>query len=311
LRLSPGSPCIDAGLGDDFVTVPEFDILGNARVDDLSVTDAGTGTPTYVDMGAYESGGVPAFAVTSPNGGESLAHDTSQAITWTAPATVANIAIELSRDGNWTDDDGSDVEMIVASTDATAGSYAWTPGLPASATCLVRITDVANATTVDVSDAVFEITDAVAPTCAILYPVDGEIDVNLIPGITVEFDEPIDGTTLVVDAGFVLSSATVTSVPGTITWSDGDTTLTFVPSQALEDDRVYTVTIAATVEDVSGNPLGADVTCTFTTRVSTGGLIGEGGGCAPGGGTHVALWLVLFAAAMCRRRASSMDGAAG
>jgi len=54
LRALPGSPCIDAGLGDGGVTVPVTDMVGNPRLDDPGVLDTGAGSPTYVDMGAYE-----------------------------------------------------------------------------------------------------------------------------------------------------------------------------------------------------------------------------------------------------------------
>ncbi len=54
-RLSPGSPCIDAG---DNTAVPvdiTTDLDGNPRfVDDPGTTDTGSGTPPIVDMGAYE-----------------------------------------------------------------------------------------------------------------------------------------------------------------------------------------------------------------------------------------------------------------
>lgn len=68
LRLSPGSPCIDAadnaavppdaldldGDGDTDEPIP-FDLDGNPRfVDDPGTTDTGNGTAPIVDMGAYE-----------------------------------------------------------------------------------------------------------------------------------------------------------------------------------------------------------------------------------------------------------------
>ena len=55
LRLSPGSPCIDAA---DNTVVPAgitTDLDGNPRfVDDPDTTDTGNGDPPIVDMGAYE-----------------------------------------------------------------------------------------------------------------------------------------------------------------------------------------------------------------------------------------------------------------
>jgi hypothetical protein len=50
-ELGAGSPCIDAGDGD---AAPTNDYLGQARVDDPTVTNTGTGTPAYTDIGAYE-----------------------------------------------------------------------------------------------------------------------------------------------------------------------------------------------------------------------------------------------------------------
>jgi len=49
--LQATSPCIDAGDGD---AAPSTDYLGAARVDVPTVTNTGTGTPAYTDIGAYE-----------------------------------------------------------------------------------------------------------------------------------------------------------------------------------------------------------------------------------------------------------------
>jgi hypothetical protein len=59
LRLGPSSEAIDAGmdpLGDPKVAE---DLLGIPWTKDLDTADTGDGTPTYVDIGAYEY--VPAF----------------------------------------------------------------------------------------------------------------------------------------------------------------------------------------------------------------------------------------------------------
>ena len=57
LRLSFGSPCIDAGDNDAVPNGVTTDLDGNPRFqDDPDVKDTGNGTPPIVDMGAYESG---------------------------------------------------------------------------------------------------------------------------------------------------------------------------------------------------------------------------------------------------------------
>jgi len=48
--LQPGSPCIDAA---DGTVAPEFDFLGNARVDDPGSPNTGLGPP-WADIGAFE-----------------------------------------------------------------------------------------------------------------------------------------------------------------------------------------------------------------------------------------------------------------
>lgn len=57
LRLSAGSPCIDAGTSFDTSAV---DLDGNVRtVDDPDMPDIGIGPVAFVDMGAYEFGSAP------------------------------------------------------------------------------------------------------------------------------------------------------------------------------------------------------------------------------------------------------------
>jgi len=55
LRLSPGSPCLDAGDNAEVPTGVTTDLAGNPRfADDPSVADTGSGTAPIVDLGAYE-----------------------------------------------------------------------------------------------------------------------------------------------------------------------------------------------------------------------------------------------------------------
>lgn len=95
-------------------------------------------------------GDAPVLTLTAPNGGESWAAGSVRDITWTSSG-VANVRLEYSLNGStWT--------PLVASTAAAAGSYAWT--VPASATTAarVRVSDAANASVSNASDAPFTIT---------------------------------------------------------------------------------------------------------------------------------------------------------
>lgn len=51
LALTTASPCVDAANGG---VAPALDVLGRPRFDAPLVTDLGTGTPSWTDMGAYE-----------------------------------------------------------------------------------------------------------------------------------------------------------------------------------------------------------------------------------------------------------------
>jgi len=125
------------------------------------------GKATAVTSAAFTLAAAPVLAITSPVGGESWTVATSQNITWTN-TNVANVKLEYSTDSgtNWT--------TIIASTAASAGTYAWTvPNTPAT-TCVVRVSDVSGTATAVTSTAVFTIKAAVVPTLVITAPVGSE-----------------------------------------------------------------------------------------------------------------------------------------
>ncbi|WP_224368828.1 lamin tail domain-containing protein [Hyalangium versicolor] len=90
------------------------------------------------------------ITVTSPNGGESYAGGSSQAITWTA-SSVTNVKVEYTLNGStWT--------VLTSSTSASTGSYTWTVPSSATTTAKVRVTDASNSAVTDSSNANFTIT---------------------------------------------------------------------------------------------------------------------------------------------------------
>ena len=127
----------------------------------IRVSDASDGWPYDVSDVAFT---IPGLEVTSPNGGETWDIGWPQTVTW-ASGGVANVRIELSRDGgtNWAE--------IVASTNATTGSYTSDATGPASTNCLVRVSDTGAGGFSDVSDAAFEVATT---SLALTAPVGGE-----------------------------------------------------------------------------------------------------------------------------------------
>ncbi len=86
-----------------------------------------------------------------PNGGEIFQIATKRFIIWQAQAGIANVKLEYSTNngGNWT--------VITPSTPAATGSYSWTVPNTPSVTCLVRISNAANAAVNSVSTSNFYI----------------------------------------------------------------------------------------------------------------------------------------------------------
>lgn len=99
--------------------------------------------------------------VLAPNGGESWTVGSSHNITWTSTGTIANVNIDYSIDNgsSWSP---------VAATIANNGTCAWTMPASISTTCLVRVSDAANAATYDVSNGAFTI--AAIPTLTVTSP---------------------------------------------------------------------------------------------------------------------------------------------
>ncbi len=109
----------------------------------------------------------PAITVTTPNGGENFVIGTYRNITWTSTGTLTNVKLEYSTNG------GSTFSLITVNT-ANTGSYAWKVPSVVTASALVRITDVANTTSFDVSDANFNIVYATSPIITVTSPNGGE-----------------------------------------------------------------------------------------------------------------------------------------
>lgn len=109
----------------------------------------------------------PTITVTSPDGGETFAVGSSQAITWTTTGTVGNVLIQYSANN------GSSWSTVIAST-ANDGSYTWTVPDNTSSTCLVKISEAADNNPTDTSDSTFSIVSTSSPTITVTSPNGGE-----------------------------------------------------------------------------------------------------------------------------------------
>jgi M6 family metalloprotease-like protein len=116
----------------------------------LKITNIGSSAGSTISFTVTLAGQDSTTTIVVPNGGEKWAIGTTQQIKWKAPK-ITNAKLEYSTDN------GSNWSIIVASTPAAAGMYLWTVPSTASAQCLVKISDVANAVQFDVSDKVFTI----------------------------------------------------------------------------------------------------------------------------------------------------------
>ncbi len=105
--------------------------------------------------------------------------------------------------------------------------------------------------------------DVTPPQVASRIPATGATGVPIDTEISVTFDEPMDPSTI--DSTTFQVATGATPVPGTVSLSPDRLKATFTPTGNLSFDSVHFVTVASGVQDLAGNPLGADHVWSFTT----------------------------------------------
>jgi hypothetical protein len=123
-------------------TIPDS-ISSTARVRVSDVNDASANATSAANFKIRGK-----LMVTAPNGGESWTIGTSQTITWTTTGTIPTVKLEYSKDNFVT-------PILITASTANIGSYAFTAPNDASTTVKVRVTNTADATVFDDSDANF------------------------------------------------------------------------------------------------------------------------------------------------------------
>ncbi|MGZ0014916.1 Ig-like domain-containing protein [Yeosuana sp. AK3] len=102
-------------------------------------------------------------------------------------------------------------------------------------------------------------------------PENGDSNVPLNQVITATFNEAMNpssmgaGSISVSESDPIGGSATVDNIPGIISYDEASFTMSFDPTNPLNNDRTYTVTIYPTVKDIMGNLLQAPYIWAFST----------------------------------------------
>ncbi len=105
--------------------------------------------------------------------------------------------------------------------------------------------------------------DATPPHITARVPAPSATTVPLDIAVTATFDEPLDPATVTASSFRLRRVGSASDVLATVSYAG--LTATLRPSTPLLPSQQYQVTVAASVADLSGNPLGSDDIWTFTT----------------------------------------------
>ena len=106
------------------------------------------------------------------------------------------------------------------------------------------------------------LTDTTALTVSSTTPVDSATSVARDSTITATFNEDVFATTTDA-ASFTLAKSG--AIDGTVTFEASTNVATYTPGSELARLATYTATLSTAITDLSGNPLAADYSWSFTT----------------------------------------------
>ncbi len=112
-------------------------------------------------------------------------------------------------------------------------------------------------------------TDLTAPTVVSTVPANNATNIAIASAIIATLSEPLDAAT-VTGTNVLLQSGALT-VPATLSYTAGSTTITLTPSSPLGYNITYTATLkggATGIKDVAGNALASDYAWNFTTEAA-------------------------------------------
>ncbi|MCL5808828.1 MAG: Ig-like domain-containing protein [Deltaproteobacteria bacterium] len=98
------------------------------------------------------------------------------------------------------------------------------------------------------------------PTIVSVNPEDRAVNVSIVTSVSVTFNQPMN--TASAEGAFSINP----NVPGTFSWDDGNTVMTFTPSDDLADGaRQYTCTVGTAAKNIDGNALSSPHQWRWTT----------------------------------------------
>ncbi len=109
--------------------------------------------------------------------------------------------------------------------------------------------------------------DTTPPTVTNRVPSAGATGVTPNAAVNVTFSETMNAASITTSTIRLRALGASTDVSATVSYAD--TTATLQPSSPLSPSTTYQVTVAASVTDLAGNPLGTPSTWSFTTVVDT------------------------------------------
>jgi hypothetical protein len=105
------------------------------------------------------------------------------------------------------------------------------------------------------------------PTVISVAPATGATGICPNTLVTATFSQAMQSSTIN-SATFTLTGPGLTAVPGTVTYVASSDVATFIPTNPLALDTLYTATITTGAEDIAGDPLASDYVWTFTTSAT-------------------------------------------
>jgi RHS repeat-associated protein len=108
----------------------------------------------------------------------------------------------------------------------------------------------------------------IPPQVTAITPADNAVNVLPSVAVVVTFTKALDRST-VTTSTLVLRDGTGNVVPGVLSFNVDGTVVTFYPAAAFQSETAYTVTVAGTIKDLQGYPLGQDVVSHFTIKKTT------------------------------------------